>query len=52
LVAPIIAMDVGPIPVFAAIFGISDTAMATIAGAAGLTLGGLIEAGCKQAGCC
>jgi hypothetical protein len=51
-VAPLIAMDVGLIPVFAAIFGISDAAMATIAGAAGMTLGGLVIAGCEAAGCC
>lgn len=52
LVAPLIAMDVGLIPVFAAIFGISNTAMTTIVAIAGLTLGGLVEAGCKEAGCC
>jgi hypothetical protein len=52
MVAPLIAMDAGLIPVFAAIFGISDMAMTTIVAGAGLTLGGLVEAGCKTAGCC
>jgi len=51
-VAPLIAMDAGLIAVFAAIFGISDAAMATIAGAAGITLAGLVTAGCESAGCC